>query len=199
MKKKILLMFFASILLLAACGDESDSSSEEEAPGEVEEVSNDDKEADESADEEESSSDDIEESNEVSEGDDYSIVLDEPIEFGDFTMTITNFSLGVDYEGNDALIIEYDWENTSEESASPFMTFHLKAFQDNVETDDAIMVDGVDLGIGQKEIKSGGEVTGAQDIVGIEDLDQPLELELEELFSFDDEVYSTTIDLSELE
>lgn len=127
------------------------------------------------------------------------IVLGEPIKLGEYTLTIQKYSLGVDYEGNNALIIEYDWVNNSEDSASPFMTFMLKGFQDDVETDDAIMVEGVDLGTGQKEVRPGGVIEGAQSTVGISDTTKPLELELEELFSFNSNPYIAEIDLSTLE
>jgi len=127
------------------------------------------------------------------------IVLGEPIKLGEYTLTIQKYSLGVDYEGNNALIIEYDWVNNSEDTASPFMTFMLKGFQDDVETDDAIMVEGVDLGIGQKEVRPGGVIEGAQSAVGISDTTKPLELELDELISFDSNPYITEIDLSTLE
>lgn len=127
------------------------------------------------------------------------IVLGKPIELGEYTLTIQKYSLGVDYEGDNALIIEYDWINNSEDSTSPFMTFMLKGFQDDVETDDVFMVEGVDLGIGQKEVRPGGVIKRAQSTVGISDMTKPLELELDELFSFDSQPYIATIDLSTLE
>ncbi|WP_158241151.1 DUF5067 domain-containing protein [Planomicrobium sp. MB-3u-38] len=127
------------------------------------------------------------------------IVLGEPIELGEYTLTIQKYSLGIDYEGNNALIVEYDWVNNSEDSTSPFMTFMLKGFQDDVETDDVIMVEGVDLGIGQKEVRPGGLIEGAQSTVGISDITKPLELELDELFSFNGTPYIAEIDLSTLE
>lgn len=127
------------------------------------------------------------------------IVLGEPIELGEYSLTIQKYSLGVDYEGDSALIIEYDWVNNSEDSTSPFMTFMLKGFQDDVETDDAIMVEDVDLGVGQKEVRPGGAIEGAQSTVGITDTTKPLELELDELFSLDSNPYIAEIDLSTLE
>lgn len=127
------------------------------------------------------------------------IVLGEPIKLGEYTLTIQKYSLGVDYEGNNALIIDYDWVNNSADSASPFMTFMLKGFQDNVETDDVIMVEGVDLGTGQKEVRPGGVIEDAQSTVGISDITKPLELELDELFSFNSNPYIAEIDLSTLE
>ena len=127
------------------------------------------------------------------------IILGEPIELGEYTLTIQKYSLGADYNGNDALIIEYDWVNNSEDSAMPFMTFTLKGFQDHVETDNVLMVEGVDLGIGQKTVRPGGKIEGAQATVGISDITKTLELELDELFSFSSNPFIAEIDLSTLE
>lgn len=140
---------------------------------------------------------DAEEVTEASDGNE--IVLGEPIDVGEYTLTVQNYSLSVDYEGNDALIIEYDWVNNSEDSTTPFMTFLLKGFQDGVETDDVIMVEGVDLSIGQKEVRPGGKIEGAHGVVGVSDPSKPLELELDELFSITSNPYIVEIDLSTLE
>lgn len=202
MSKKLLAILFASILLLAACGgEETNTKNETNTTNDTETVSDNSTENNIEDNTENNGENNDENTTEENNDDetDNSIVLGEPIEVGDFTMTITEFSLGTDYDGNDALIITYDWENSSDESASPFITFDLKAFQDNVQTDDTFMVEGVDLESSQKEVKPEGKIEGAHDAVGINDMTQPLELELEELFSFDDDVYSITIDLSELE
>lgn len=116
------------------------------------------------------------------------IILGEPFELGDYTITIHSFHISNDYEGNPALVFTYDWTNNSDETEAPFMTFMKKGFQNGIETtDDSFMVDGVDLGMGQKDVKPGGTITGAQGVVGIDDMNLPLEFEIEELFSFDTE------------
>lgn len=127
------------------------------------------------------------------------IVLGEPIDLGEYTIIIQEYRLAKDYEGNDALIIEYDWMNDSENTTSPFITFNIKGFQDDVETDFAIMVEGADVGTGQKDVKPGGSIEGAQTTVSISDIEKPLELELDELFSFNREPFITEIDLSDLD
>lgn len=135
----------------------------------------------------------------VEESNGNEIVLGEPIDLGEYTLTIQNYTLSKDYDGNDALIIEYDWINNSEDTTSPFMTFNIKGFQDGVETDYAVMVEGADLGTGQKDIRPGGSIEGAQTTVGISDINKPLELELDELFSFNSDPFISVIDLSKLD
>lgn len=138
-----------------------------------------------------------EEVEEETEGD--GIILGEPIDLDEYTLTIQNYKLSKDYDGNDALIIEYDWINNSEDTARPFMTFNIKGFQDGVETDYAIMVEGADLATSQKEIRPGGSIEGAQTTVSISDMNKPLEIELDESFSFNSEPIITEIDLSDLD
>ena len=190
---KGLLLFGVSTLLLVACGDEDDTE-ESNAINEQEiEIVAEEVEAGEEDEEEE------EEFEEVAADTSNEIILGEPMEIGEYTMTFQSYELGTDYEGKDALIINYDWINNSEDTASPFMTFILKGFQNGVETGDVFMVDGVDLGIGQSEVRPGGKIEGAQDIVAIDDMDTPLELELDELFSFENNEKLVVLDLSELQ
>jgi hypothetical protein len=199
--KKLLMLGFASTLILTACGEEAaDTSAEEPTDTESTEVAEDtDTDAGNDTDEEVTEDEPEEEEEEAVEESEREIVLGEPMQIGDYTMTITDYSLGTDYEGNDALIVTYDWENSSDESASPFMTFMLKGFQDNVETEDVFMVDGADIGAGQKEVRPEGKIEGAHTVVGINDLDQPLELELDVLISFTSDPYTTVLDLSTLQ
>ncbi|MFL2134826.1 MAG: DUF5067 domain-containing protein [Ruoffia tabacinasalis] len=145
-------------------------------------------------------SDDVSEATEPEpvEVDDNIIEVGKALSLADVTFTITDLSIADDYEGNQALVITYDWENNSEDSKSPYLTFSAKGFQDGVETDSAIFVDGVDLGKGQKEVKSGGKISGAHTTVGIEDMSKPLLLEIDELITFNKDPYYMEIDLNEL-
>lgn len=124
------------------------------------------------------------------------IVLGQPLEVGDYTVTIQSYQLAKNFDGGDALVINYDWVNNSDAAASPFMTFMIKGFQDGVETSDEGYVEEVDLGMGQKEVKPGGQITGAQDVIGIDDINKPLLIELDELITFEENPYSATLDLS---
>lgn len=126
------------------------------------------------------------------------IVIGTPIVFDKFTVTITKLSIVKDWDDKPVLKINYDWENTGDESVMASFTFLIKGFQDGVETDDTSISDEIDLGLGQKEVRPGGKVS-AEDSVGIADMAKPLELELTELFSFSDGAYTMVIeDLSAL-
>ncbi|QQK75845.1 DUF5067 domain-containing protein [Salicibibacter cibarius] len=135
------------------------------------------------------------------EGDDEDaeIVEGEAMEIDDYTLTVQDYALSTDHEGDDVLVIEYDWVNDSDENAAPHMTFSFTGYQDGVETGREGVVEGVDLGTGQSDVQPGGEVEGAETTVGIDDMDKELELELDVLISFDSEPYTTTIDLDDVE
>ena len=61
------------------------------------------------------------------------------------------------------------------------------------------MVEGADLATSQKEIRPGGSIEGAQTTVSISDMNKPLEIELDESFSFNSEPIITGIVLSDLD
>ena len=184
---KSLLLFGAGAILLTACGDDG---------GNVEDTTKEEPETEEVVENENL---DEEEQAEIAEQSTNDIVIGEPMKIGEYTLTVTGYELVKDYDDKDALVINYDWENNSDEEAYPFMTFIFKAFQDSVETDDVFVMDGVDLSIGQKEIKAGGKTEGAQAVVGIDNLDEPLLLEVDELITFDKNPYSVELNLSELD
>lgn len=197
---KSLLLFGASAILLTACGEEGNSDDAEatEEP-ETEEVTEEPEQVEETSEEENATEESEVAEPEEAEAASNEITLGEPIEFDGFTITVQGYELSTDMDGKDALVIHYDWENTSEETASPFMTFIFKGFQNGVETgDDIFMVEGVDLSVGQSEVRPGGKVEGASDTVAIEDLSVPLELELDELFSFESNARLVELDLSAL-
>lgn len=171
------------MFILTACGgggeNTEDNATGEEETGEVAE----DTETEEIAEEEEEEASDS--SNEI--------VLGEPIEFETFSVTITDFETTTDYDGNPMLIYTYDWINQGEETASPFMTFDITGFQNGVSTESSPFSEDVDYGSGQVEVRPEGTVEGAQGAVGLENADDPVELELTETFSPDDTVYTATI------
>ena len=199
MKRLMTLLSVIFLLFMLVACDEVDNSSEalEEAQTDTQTVESDEEENAET-DEQEHEESNVE-TDEVEEEISNEIILGQPMEVGEYTITIQSYELSTDFEGNDALIVNYDWVNNSDDATMPALTYRLKGFQDGVETDDVFMVDGVDLGIGQKEVKSGGKIEGAQDAIGIGDMSKPLEIELDELFSFKDNPYVTVIDLSTFE
>lgn len=170
--KKTLLLIVALLLILTACG--SDTSSKEP------ETNNDN-----TATEDSSGIPDQPEPETPAPSQSNEIVLGQPFDIGDYTITIQSFTVGHDYEDKPALIFTYDWTNNSEETISPMMTYSATAFQDGVETGDVFIVEEADLASALEDVRPGVTVTGLQDYVGIDDMDKPLEFEFDEFISFD--------------
>lgn len=133
-------------------------------------------------------------------GDDKALVVDKPIVYKDFTITVKSFDLVKDDEGITGVRMIYDWENTGKETLSPYLTILVKGFQDGVETDSEFFIsDDVDLSIGQKDAQPGGKVTGAHEQIDITDLEKPLEVHLTPMYSTDEkDTKVITLDLKEL-
>lgn len=127
------------------------------------------------------------------------IELNKPMKVGNYTITFTEYKIVEDYEKKPVLRVTYDWKNESDDDSYPFTSFSLNGFQDGVETERGfVMSDQVDLGIGQKKVKKGGEIKGAHAVVGITSLDKPLLLELEKSFNISDEKMVVELNLKEI-
>ena len=62
----------------------------------------------------------------------------------EYAIKFTGASLAKDYEGNDVIVISYDFTNNGEEAASAIVSLYIQAFQDGVELDTADGVSGDD-------------------------------------------------------
>ncbi len=123
------------------------------------------------------------------------IEIGKSITLGKYEVTIKDFSITESYDGKPCLKIVYDWANNSDKAVAPFVTVSFKGFQNGVETDSLmLMAKDVDLGISQKEVKPGATISDVEYAIGIEDMNQPLEIELYESFSLRNNKYIYTID-----
>ncbi|WP_282926119.1 DUF5067 domain-containing protein [Helcococcus kunzii] len=205
--KKLSIFLLALTLILVGCGDsnkdtknESSKTEESKTEDSKEEKKEDTKEESIEDTKEESIEDTKSEETEKEQVDEETsskIELGKPIKLGDYTVTVKDFKLVKDYNNKDALKIIYSWENGSKETKAPFLTVNFKGYQDSVETDDFFMSDKVDLGISQKDVKAGGKLDNIESAVLV-DVNKPLELELSEILSFDNNSYKLIIqDLSQ--
>ena len=125
--------------------------------------------------------------------DETKIVLGRPITIGDYEVTVQSIGKGTDYEGNSILVINYDFTNNSNREQMASFAVNFTAYQNGIETDSFLMSDDIDLGIGQKKIKPGTTITGVQTGAVLGD-DSVLTIELDELISFDDLVFTIEVD-----
>lgn len=125
---------------------------------------------------------------------DKTIVLGQPITFGDYEITVQSFELIKDYDDEEFLKITYDWMNNSDKEEMATTTFSFRGYQDGVETDMAITIsDDLDLGIGQKKVRAGYGQEGVEDILAL-DPTKPIEIELSEWISFGGDVWTIKLE-----
>lgn len=116
---------------------------------------------------------------------------------GDYAVQFTGFSLAKDYEGNDAIIVTYDFTNNSEETTSAMTALVIRAYQDGVQLSSAILMDapdGYDAESEMKNIKNGATLS-CQTAFVLSSTSSPVEVEAEELFSFSDDQVTYTCTL----
>lgn len=194
--KKILLLILAGMLVLTACGGGATQTTEKVAETEKVEKTEVKTEAETEA---VATEDETEVSTEADNVVNREIVLGQPMEFETFTITIQNYELIKDAEDKDALLIVYDWENTGDAIQAPFMSFIIKGFQDGVEVDESpFVMEGADYELAQSDVQPGAKVEGANDVLELNDINVPLEIELDEFITFEPNPYKAVLDLTNL-
>lgn len=114
------------------------------------------------------------------------------ITIGDYDVTVQSIEKGTDYKGDNILVITYDFTNNSDDEQMASLAVNFTAYQNGIELDWPIMSDDVDLGIGQKKIKPGATISGVQAGVVLDD-DSLVTIEMDELISFDDLVFTIEV------
>ena len=91
-----------------------------------------------------------------------------------------------DYSGKDVVIINYRYTNNSDETQSFMFAFNTQAFQNNVELENAIVINDKSYNSENalKDIKPGGTIEVQQAYI-LQD-NSPVTVEVGPLFSFDD-------------
>ena len=93
------------------------------------------------------------------------------------------------------IVIDFEWSHSDKQDTKMFMTaFTIKAFQNGVELDTAIMIDEVDSSEHLRSIKDGVVRQVAEGYV-LEDMSSPVEIEITkffDLFSKDKLTYTFT-------
>ncbi|MBQ8740571.1 MAG: DUF5067 domain-containing protein [Clostridia bacterium] len=117
---------------------------------------------------------------------------------GDYKVEIVSCRLAKDYEGKDIVIVKYNFTNNADEAASFMFAFDENVYQDGVGLNECYITDdsaNYDSGNQTKEIKKGTslEVEVAYEL---NDTTTDIEVEVEELFSFDDSVVTKTFSIS---
>ena len=114
---------------------------------------------------------------------------------GDYSVVIKNATVTTDYEGNPAIVVNYNWTNGSAETVMALTAVSAKAFQDGIQLDSAMMLSDNYTPNATTELKPGASLD-VQAAFVLRNTTSPVEFELSEAFAFDnDQIVSKTFDL----
>lgn len=115
---------------------------------------------------------------------------------GDYYVKLTGVTVAEDYEGNPALIVNYDFTNNSDEAANAMWSLNIDVFQNGLELETAVIADSsvYDSGQSMRDIQTGATLS-CQDAFVLEDTTSPVEIHVSELISFDDTEVTATYNL----
>lgn len=117
---------------------------------------------------------------------------------GKYDVQINDFEIVTDYKGEPAVLVKFSFTNNSEENASAISDLEYKAFQNGLQLETAIIADDsvYNANDQMKEIQPGAMI----DITVAYNLDSetaPVEFEVSESFSFNDDKLGKTFEISE--
>lgn len=119
---------------------------------------------------------------------------------GDYTVGIQSCRLAKDFEGKDVVIVKYLYTNVSNDNATSFfIAFDENVYQDGVGLNESYILDdsaNYSADNQSKEIKKGAslEVEVAYEL---NDTTTDIEVEVKELFSFDDTTITKTFSITQ--
>lgn len=116
---------------------------------------------------------------------------DSKVEIGDFLLTKT-------YEGKDAIVINMNFTNNSDDAKSYMSALMSTAYQDGVELSTAIIIDDTvyDSDSQMKELKKGASIN-VQVAYELSNITSDVEFEVEEFLSFSNSKLEKTFVISE--
>ncbi len=121
-------------------------------------------------------------------------------EIGAYSVEISDCRLAKDYEGKDVVIIKYKFTNNTDETATAFWTtFDDGVYQNGVGLNEAYVLDdnaNYNDDNQMKEIKKGASID-VEVAYELNDSTTDVEVEVKELFSFDDKTIRKTFKIAE--
>lgn len=116
----------------------------------------------------------------------------------EYAIKFTGASLAKDYEGNDVIVISYDFTNNGEEATSAMVSLYIQAFQDGVELDAAYGIsgdDGYSADNSMKDLQTGATLNCQSAFVLTST--SPVEVEASPAFSFSEDMVTYTYKFAE--
>ena len=115
-------------------------------------------------------------------------------ELGDYSVNIDSCRLAKDYEGSDIVIVKYIFTNNGDEAASFMFAFDETVYQDGIGLNECYFADdnaNYSSDNQTKEIKPGSSLD-VEVAYELNDNTTDIEVEVKELFSFDDKTITKT-------
>ncbi len=112
---------------------------------------------------------------------------------GDFGCKVKSAKLCKDYRGKNSVLITYEFTNNADDAVSFDTALDDNVYQDGVELETAILDEDTDLF--DVSVKPGVTKEVKKAYV-LRDDSTPLEVEIEELFSFNDDKITTTVNIT---
>lgn len=118
-------------------------------------------------------------------------------DLAEYHVRVTGYQLIKDYEGKDAIVLDYEFTNNGEEATSALYALYFKLFQNGIQLEHAFVVDdNYDSENDSKDIKT-GVTLACQCAYVLENTISPVEVEITKAFSFSNASVSYVIDLAE--
>lgn len=121
-------------------------------------------------------------------------------ELGDYSIEISECRLAKDFEGKDVIVVKYKFTNNSSDESQAFAyVFEDTAYQDGIGLNEAYILDdsaNYDEGNQTKEIKKGSSLD-VEVAYELNDTTTDVEIEVSELFSFEEKVITKTFSIAE--
>lgn len=117
-------------------------------------------------------------------------------QLGEFAVAIKGARLAKDFEGNKSIIVSMDFTNNSTEGQIFSASILNKAFQNGIQLETAVVLDLSNNSL--KEIKPGVTLE-IETAYKLDDLEQPVDIEVSNVFSFDDAKVIKTFDIQQLQ
>lgn len=121
-------------------------------------------------------------------------------QLGDYTLVIDSYRMTSDFEGKPVMIVKYIFTNVSNDNATSFsVAFEDAAYQNGVGLNESwLLEDSADYNMEDqnKEIKKGATID-VEVAYELNDLSSDVEIEVSELFSFDNTTLTKTFSISD--
>ena len=118
---------------------------------------------------------------------------------GKYTVSILGYRFAEDYDGENVIIVKYNFKNNSDENAAFYLTFDASAYQNGIGLNECYFVDesaNYSSDNQTKEIKPGANID-VEEAYLLNDNTSSIDIEVKELFSFSDDVIKKTFVINE--